>query len=215
MYTAEKMVTVTAETYVWRDALGHAEFTDRDGRPCLFQYKYDTDCGNPREEFDHVWTWTATPGAGYTDKGAVALGDFMRNKRRNKDYAWTWLYLYRHSGDSIAAAPFNDLWDSGRMGVAYVPRAKIKEEFGWKKLTNKRREELKRILIGEVDEMNAVLEGNVYGFMVTELDTEKEESCWGYICADSEELRGCADDFLSDWLEAGDGRRAVIEEAGI
>ncbi|GHT57878.1 hypothetical protein FACS1894109_10940 [Spirochaetia bacterium] len=199
MFTKEKTITVTTEDFIEKDSLGHAEFTGSDGKPYLVQVVPDIDARNPREEYDHLWTWTTSRNAGYTDKGAIDLDDIVEDDsipaKFTKEYLVVKLFLYRHSGDVISMSngryPFNDRWDSGCMGIAYLEKKKAREEYG-RKYTKKALKYLK----GEIEEMNAFLEGSVYGIMITELESEKEDSCWGYLCANRKELESCISDQL-------------------
>jgi hypothetical protein len=216
-FVKEKTVTVTAEDFVNSGALGWAELS-RDGKAYLFQIMRDDSIGCPREEYEHQWTWTTTDGAGYTDKGAIPVDDFreMEQAERAK-YVIVPLYLYRHSGDYIgmsnAAYPFNDRFDAGCMGLAYVEREWIRREYGWKVLTRKRMEKLKTYLRHEVDEMNAWMQGDVYGFSVMELASEEEDSCWGFFCPAQEDLLEAGCSFLEGWFGKADYTDVVREAA--
>jgi hypothetical protein len=220
-FTKQKTVTVTADDFVLEGALAHLE-VEHGGRRYLFQAVYDWDCPSPREYGDRVWTWTAFERAGYTDKGAIPLEDFraMRREQR-RAYVARPLYLHRHSGDSIglnnAECPFNDRFDACCMGAAYVRKDTARKGFGWKVLTKKRLQELYRILEGEVEEMNLLLSGRVYGFVWTDLETEKAESCWGFFCSGRHELAGRAADFLTGCtdLPAGLCREIAGELIGL
>jgi hypothetical protein len=208
----------TAEDLVLRDALGWCEF-EAEGKTYIFQIAQDDDCPNPRRDRDHVWTWTTSSGASeYTDDRAVPLDVFEdMEKEERREYIMRPLYLYRHSGDIISTGnthyPFNDRFDSGCMGAAYVLREDVKRDFGWKVLTKKRIKELEKILEGEVEEMNLRLSGDVYGFALTCLESSEHESCWGFYCADRWEIVDRAAEFLKDSMPITDGRcREIAEE---
>jgi hypothetical protein len=82
------------------------------------------------------------------------------------------------------------------MGLAYLEKRKALEEYGWKKLSAARIKQLQDYLRGEIKDMNAVCAGEVYGIMVTDMDSEKVDSCWGYICPDNKGLENCVSDQL-------------------
>ena len=90
------------------------------------------------------------------------------------------LYLIDHSGISISVGSFNDSWDSGQVGFIYITRDKMLEEFEWKNLTAKRREQIVLLLEGEVETYNSYLTGMVYGFVIEDNDGEVIDSCWGF-----------------------------------
>jgi hypothetical protein len=208
MFTKQKTITVMTKDFIERDSLGHAEFTGTDGKPYLVQVVKDDICRSPREDTDYLWTWTTTRGAGYTDKNAIPLDNIVEygvlDREFEKTHLIVKLYLFRHSGDLISMRrgyPFNDPWDAGCMGIAYLEKKKALEEYGWQKLTASRIKKLQDYLQGEITAMNAFNAGEVYGIMVTDMDSEKIDSCWGYICPDYKDLESCVSDQLHGYAE--------------
>jgi hypothetical protein len=211
-FSKQKQITVTAEDFIDRNAVRYAEFTDRDGRCCLVQTIPDEDCENPRRMADMLWTWVTTRNAGYSDRNETPEDYEDDEGRIDRRFCRANLvcplYLYRHGGDVISTGGLGDLWDSGCMGFAYLSREKIQEEYGWKRLTRKRIERLHKYLEGEVQEMNAWLSGYVYGVKVTNLETEYEDSCWGFIDTDGyleEAVRG----MLYGWVDRHEEREKI------
>ena len=93
------------------------------------------------------------------------------------------LYMLDHSGTALSTTPFACPWDSGRVGFVLATRAKIKECYGWARLTPKRRDKIHEAMRAEVAEYGAWCNGEVYGYTVSEPgdpDTEAD-SCWGFI----------------------------------
>jgi hypothetical protein len=94
------------------------------------------------------------------------------------------LYLYDHSGITMNTTGFSCPWDSGQVGFIYVTLEKIREEYKWKRITKKRREQIVKYLTGEVETYDMYLRGEVYGFNITREDEDGEEvdidSCWGF-----------------------------------
>jgi len=94
------------------------------------------------------------------------------------------LYLYDHSGITMNTTGFSCPWDSGQVGFIYVTLDKVRKEYGWKKITKKRREQIEKYLTGEVETYDTYLRGDVYGFNITRNDEDGEEvdidSCWGF-----------------------------------
>lgn len=83
------------------------------------------------------------------------------------------LYLYDHSGITMATTPFSCQWDSGQVGFIYCSFDKIKEEYG--ELTEETKAKAKEVLEAEVKVYDCYLRGDVYGY-----ETDSGDSCWGY-----------------------------------
>ena len=101
------------------------------------------------------------------------------------------LYLYDHSGITISTTPFSCRWDSEKVGYIYVSKEKIREEYGWKKVTDKRREKILSYLKGEVETFDQYIRGDVYGFQVEDEDGNHIDSCYGFY----------GDDFLTNGIK--------------
>jgi hypothetical protein len=197
-FTKEKTIIVSANDFLEKDAVCHAEFA-HGGKHYLVQVVPDQDAPNPRKDLERTWTWATSRRAGYSDTGAMDITDWrdMEAKERERYLAWP-LGLLRHSGDVIyigSGAHGCDPggWDSGQMGVAYMTKEEAVNIWGsvWKngevirkgtRLTKKVREKAFECLKAEVAEMNAYLRGDVYGVVVTCLETEEDDSCWGFLC---------------------------------
>lgn len=98
------------------------------------------------------------------------------------------VWMYDHSGTCYRAAetnPFSCPWDSGCFGFIYMTRADARKEFGWKRITEERRQQVLQHFKAEVKEYSAWANGEVYGFIVEDSDGETVDSCWGFI-GDSE-----------------------------
>jgi len=92
------------------------------------------------------------------------------------------LYLYDHSGITMNTTGFSCSWDSGLVGWIFVEKSKIRSEFGWKRITQKREKEIRKYLEDEVKEYDQYLTGDVYGYRITNSITEEEidSSCGHY-----------------------------------
>lgn len=90
------------------------------------------------------------------------------------------LYLYDHGGISMSTGSFNDRWDSGRCGWAFVTLEVALKEYGWKKITPARVKKLEEYIRNEVKEYDQYLRGDVYGYVIEDEDGERLDSCWGY-----------------------------------
>jgi len=96
------------------------------------------------------------------------------------------LYLYDHSGITIQTTPFSCRWDSGQVGYIYVSKDKVREEFGWNLITNKRRERIEDYLRGEIKTFDQYIRGDVYYFNVEGNDGDTHDSCGGFFGTDWE-----------------------------
>ncbi len=86
------------------------------------------------------------------------------------------LYMYDHSGITIALTPFNCRWDSGQVGFVQVPRLKMMEEFSKKIFTKQLKEKGLLHAQAEVETLDVYIKGDVCGFVVDDHD----DSCWGF-----------------------------------
>ena len=55
------------------------------------------------------------------------------------------LYMLDHSCIRLSISNFNDRWDSGQVGFIFITRKDMQKYYGFKNLTSKRKELLKRI----------------------------------------------------------------------
>jgi hypothetical protein len=93
------------------------------------------------------------------------------------------LYLYDHSGIKMSTSEFSCPWDSGQVGFIYCTLDDARRE-GYTGNDKTVRDEVTSRLIGEVEEYDYYLTGEVYGYMVEPNDANKaiecDDSCWGF-----------------------------------
>jgi hypothetical protein len=105
--------------------------------------------------------------------------DFLKDKKAR--HIVLPLYLYDHSGITMNTTGFSCPWDSGQVGWIYITREKVRKEYGCKRVTKKMVEKIKGYLRNEVETYDQYLTGDVYGFRITDEETEEEmDSCWGF-----------------------------------
>lgn len=128
----------------------------------------------------HVWTWHRrytigeTPPAWATE--AMHAGELERAIRREhgRHVKILPLYMYDHGGVRLSTGPFSCPWDSGQVGVIWTegdtssPRARYYSGV--------------RLLRGVVENLDAVISGDVYGWIVRDPEGDNVESVWGYVC---------------------------------
>jgi len=90
------------------------------------------------------------------------------------------LYLYDHSGITMRCSPFTCPWDSGQVGLYYIPLSKIRSEYSVKRVSAKLRERVTGYLENEVSIYDDYLTGSVYGFVVEDAEGEHIDSCWSF-----------------------------------
>lgn len=116
------------------------------------------------------------------------------------------LYLYDHSGITMSTGAFSCQWDSGQVGFNYITKDKIRAEYGWKNLTQARRERIEGYLKNEVQRYDDYLTGQVYGFTheVAELPED-----WAYLALlDAQKAKPILEKYLDldddlDWEHEG------------
>jgi hypothetical protein len=88
------------------------------------------------------------------------------------------VYMYDHSGITIATHPFSCPWDSGQIGFIYTTKKQI-TLLGCDIINNKK--EIIRQLEAEIKEYDAYLRGDIYGYVILDRAGETVESCAGYL----------------------------------
>ena len=97
---------------------------------------------------------------------------------KDKDYICLKVYGYDHGGLVFQTTPYSCPWDSGEAGIIYVDKQTVRKEYGWKVITQKRRQHIERILDGEVETYSNYVSGQVYGYII-DIDGQ-EKSCYGF-----------------------------------
>lgn len=104
------------------------------------------------------------------------------------------LFLYDHSGLRIKVGSFQGLlpqfhaeFDSSQVGFIFVPRQKVLDEWGVKRISPKLKATVENNLRAEVEVYDDFLSGQVYGFVVKDADGEEVDSCWGFYGGDHKE----------------------------
>jgi hypothetical protein len=90
------------------------------------------------------------------------------------------LYMYDRSGITISTQPFSCPWGSGQIGFIYVSRAKLLSEFGRKKLSPNLIDRAMQLLRVEVEDYNAYVSGDVWGYVLEDEAGNHVDSCFGY-----------------------------------
>lgn len=167
----------------------------------------DDDPLNPRKEYDNATTivhWHRRYDLGDKVEQVLAaelLEDY--HEKGNPILAIVPLYLLDHSGISISIDSFNDRFDSGQVGWAFITKSDA-DKMGYEYMTL---EEYVTIIKAEVETFDHYLRGNVYGYIVESRNGEELESCCGFI--------GSMNDALAEGKSMAEGiiDPAIQEEA--
>lgn len=139
---------------------------DNLGTMVCWHNRYNLGDEQPSESPDDYYADVLKP---IIDKGGVVLP----------------LYLYDHSGLSMNTGGFSCPWDSGQVGYIYATAEKIREEYGFQRITKQRRKDIAGFLRNEVSTYDQYLGGDVYGYSIDDAQGEHIDSCWGYFGFDA------------------------------
>lgn len=118
------------------------------------------------------------------------------------------LYLYDHSGITMATAPFSCPWDSGQVGEILVFKDAIKAEFGVKRMGKKIKEKMtaiaERHIDSEVVAYDAYISGGMYNLEFIDDEGDVEETVSGFIGydVDTNGMLDCVDKSMIEALKA-------------
>jgi hypothetical protein len=96
------------------------------------------------------------------------------------------LYLYDHSGITMATKPFECRWDSGKVGFILMTPESVRTNFEVKRITKKIIEKVDSWLESDVKTYDNYLTGNYYGYTIMrkpvneDEDSEELDACWGF-----------------------------------
>jgi len=132
------------------------------------------------------------------------------------------LYLYDHSGITMSCSPFSCPWDSGQVGYIYITAEKMREEYSVKRISKQLRKRVTEYLVNEVKTYDEFLRGDVYGYVVAELEPQDEDesleleeregdqrdSCWGFYGLDYciQEAKS-----MAEWHQKKQAEKAAAE----
>lgn len=145
---------------------------DNLGTMVCFHNRYDLGDEDHGYSRDDCESWSELEGVIESDQGDCV---FLR------------LWLYDHSGLAMQTYPFacdSQGWDSGVVGVIFITRAKIREEYSAKRISRKLEERVTGYLKNEVQTYSDYIGGFCYGWVVTGPDGDEIDSCWGYYGTD-------------------------------
>lgn len=215
-------------------------------RGCKILIEYDEDARSPRRENDNFGTmvcWHTRHDLGdkhpYRDPITFqreVLREVSPFKTENMDldklaslfnryFLWLPVYLYDHSGLTIATTPFSCPWDSGRLGYIYVSKKSAMANWKKKSLTAKTGWKAEdgtdqtveaaalRILQSEVDEYDSYISGEVYMYETQAPDGETIDSGCGFTGSDTLSDDGALITQAKDSIDSYLAKQAELQPA--
>lgn len=177
-----------------------------------FTYKIhrDEDAGSPRRENDNLGVMALKHGRyDLGDKDAelpFVNGDWREGTLRDDVFLCKKVYLYDHGGITISHSPFSCQWDSGMVGWHYITKQALLDN--WPDIDLASEDAMQKandILDGELEEYDAYLQGEVWGYTITDEEGDEVDSCWGFI-GDDPDTNGILD-------QAGSEHKDGLREA--
>ena len=114
------------------------------------------------------------------------------------------LYLYDHSGITMSNTDFGDRWDSGQVGYIFVTKEKAQQEYHCE-LDESLEQKIKEHLIAETKTYDNYLQGDCFGFKITDEVGDELDSCGGFFGGDLNdvlhEMRDQTSDAYGDLFE--------------
>jgi len=150
-----------------------------------FQIKVvvDDEPCNPTQEYDNLGH-IALYGHEYNfgDENGLTQSD-IEAIESNPELISLPIYAYIHSGMTINTTGFSCPWDSGQIGVVYVSKEQIRQEYSRKRITEKCINFVENQLQSEIEILDRYLTGRVYGYQIINKTGNKIiDSCYGFFC---------------------------------
>lgn len=105
--------------------------------------------------------------------------DFQESEEYKNAFVILPVYLYDHSGITISNTDFGDRWDSGQVGYIFVTKEKAQKEFSGA-LDEILKQRITETLIAETNTYDNYLQGDCYGFKITDENGEELDACGGF-----------------------------------
>ena len=102
---------------------------------------------------------------------------FMRVKNI-KTHLQFYLFIFT-TIRGISNTDFGDRWDSGQIGYIFVTKEKVQQEYG-SEITEAMKELIRERLIAETELYDKYLQGECYGFRITDENGEQVDGCGGF-----------------------------------
>lgn len=141
----------------------------------------DEDPVHPRSDCDnlgHLLCWHRNYDIGDDNPYTHSSGFWQDKALQGSIFVMLEVYGLDHSGIRVSCSPYNDLWDSGKLGIIYATKDDVLKEFG--DLADETKELVKNRLIGEVTDYDNYLITDFYYFLIEGPDGEHIDSCGSF-----------------------------------
>lgn len=91
------------------------------------------------------------------------------------------VYVYEHGGIAMSTGGYSCPWDSGQAGFIYVSKTEALKIYQAKKWSKKLEERALEGMKSYIKYLDAICQGSVYGWSVTDKDGDVLDSVWGYV----------------------------------
>ena len=163
-------------------------YTTKTGGVRTIEIVFDPDPVNPQRDYDvatHMVCWHGRQDLGnetnyrLKDISPDETQAYLELTEGELILAILPLYLLHHSGMTISTTPFNDRWDSGQVGWAYVTKSQA-DVMGFD-LSHDSKTVLEDAIRADVECYNMYLHGSCYGYRIIGADGSLIDSCWGML----------------------------------
>lgn len=168
----------------------------------------DWHASNPQREFDNLGTMVAFDQLGRNYDLADRTADWQEEEAHDRRLGLLerWMrmetgaevvFFYLQDGGSNGARLYSTD-EEGASGFFFVDGRDIVKEYGDD--SPESREKARALLESEIKQMGLYVEGNVYGYVVSDEENDHIDSCWGFYGEyDDEYLIGEAKD-AAEWI---------------
>lgn len=133
---------------------------------------------NPRTNFPHLGRMLYTSSRYELGDDRVS-SDVIDDILKREDVFALPVYAFIHGNVVLHVQAFEDRFDSGQSGVIYCERKDANAEYPELSGNDLQKKVFERFK-AEVEEFSHYLNGEVYGFEITEPHGITEHSCWGF-----------------------------------
>lgn len=146
---------------------------------------YDEDCDSPRT-YDNLgtmvcWHRRYTLGDNHTFSDPDDFTEWFKQQPGWQRAVRLKVFMYEHGNVALSSGDFGDPWDSGQVGWIYCLPEAMRKEYSCKRITQKIREDVIRVLTGEVQEYGRYVNGECYSYVIEDANGEHLDSCCGFI----------------------------------
>lgn len=114
-----------------------------------------------------------------TNDESITLDEAYKIETSN-DYICLPVYGYDHGGLTIRTHRFPCPYDSGRLGITYVSKEKLKIMYNVKRISNKLKNKIIEYLENELAEYNCYLTGDIYDIIICDAEDNELDSFSGF-----------------------------------